>query len=201
MKSLIYDYETLSQDRINGVVVNLAVLAFDTDTFTSAKPFQFQELLQRVRCIKFDVRDQVETYSRTISKDTLAWWKQQGDVARQQLKPVLDRDRPISDTLAFLEEHFAPLKSYKYVFTRGNTFDPFFLASTLAHFDQGDPFNWWAYRDTRSVIDGMTWGSGIDNRFMPPEPEGLAEQFIAHDPAHDIALDVLRLQYCVRQIS
>lgn len=200
MRSIIYDYETLSQDRINGVVVSLAAVEFDSDRFVS-NPYEYEELLRDVKAIKFDVQEQVRFYKRTISKDTLEWWKKQGEEARKQLKPDSVRDKSISETMNFFEERFGNLKGFKAVYTRGNTFDPFFLASTLAHFNQNDPFNWWCYKDTRSIIDGMTFGSGVDNRFMPPEPAGLQEKFIAHDPAHDVVLDVMRLQFCARQLA
>jgi hypothetical protein len=37
----------------------------------------------------------------------------------------------------------------------------------------------------------MAWGAGLSNGFVP---EGLEEQFVAHDPQHDIVMDVMRLQ-------
>ena len=57
------------------------------------------------------------------------------------------------------------------------------------------PHPWWVTRDTRSTIDGMAWGEDINNKFIP---EGLEEKFIAHDPAHDIVMDVMRIQYLSR---
>ena len=53
------------------------------------------------------------------------------------------------------------------------------------------PYPWWIIRDTRSMLDGMLWGSGIDNKFIP---DGLEEKFVHHDPRHDIVMDVMRMQ-------
>jgi hypothetical protein len=44
MKSLIYDYETLSNDFFNGVVVNLASLHFEESRFID-NPYEYEELL------------------------------------------------------------------------------------------------------------------------------------------------------------
>ena len=37
----------------------------------------------------------------------------------------------------------------------------------------------------------MSWGIDLRNGFIP---EGLESVFVAHDPQHDIVMDVMRLQ-------
>jgi hypothetical protein len=41
----------------------------------------------------------------------------------------------------------------------------------------------------------MTYGHKIKNNFIP---EGLEDKFIAHNPIHDIAMDIMRFQYLAR---
>jgi hypothetical protein len=47
------------------------------------------------------------------------------------------------------------------------------------------------------MIDGMLLGSNMNNKFIP---EGLETEFVAHDPRHDIAMDVMRMQVLTRAI-
>ena len=44
MNSVIYDFETLSQDMVNGVAVSLAVLQYDDKRFLK-NPYTYEELL------------------------------------------------------------------------------------------------------------------------------------------------------------
>jgi hypothetical protein len=193
MISGIYDFETLSQDVFNGTVVSLAALVFDENRFISDEPYEFFELVDMCKFIKFDVEEQVKVYGRKISTDTLKWWKENGGEAIHSLKPS-DEDRSISELYSFLYNEVGFMNCSR-VYTRGNTFDPIFLQSILNHFGQTTPYPWWTIRDTRSLIDGMTYGSKINNKFIPPEVE---EYFIAHNPKHDIACDVMRIQYIAR---
>jgi len=59
----------------------------------------------------------------------------------------------------------------------------------------GEPYHGGRIRDTRSVIEGLSWGEGISDVFIP---EGLDDGFKAHNPCHDIAMDVMRIQQLAR---
>ena len=190
MKSIIYDFETLSQNMLTGAAVSLAALEFDTERFHD-DGYTYDELLGNVKSVKFDVQEQVKKYGRNIQKSTLEWWKKQGAAAQKQLQPS-DEDISIAELYNWLTNEF-DIPSYKAVWTRGNTFDPIFLRTILESAGDKDPFDqWWAIRDTRSFIDGMVYGSDIRNTFIPP---GLDEKFVAHDPKHDVVMDVMRMQY------
>ena len=194
MNSIIYDFETLSQNMFTGAVVSLACLQFDTSRYTKGDGYEYEELLGMTKTIKFDVQEQVKEYGRSIQKSTLDWWKKQGAEAQKQLKPSSD-DVSISHLYEWMTTEFQISKA-KAVWTRGNTFDPIFLRTILDATGDEDPFKqWWAIRDTRSFLDGMLFGSGIKNSFIPDE---LALKFIAHDPKHDVVMDVMRMQYLAR---
>ena len=195
---VIYDFETLSQNPDDGVAVSLGALKYSESRFID-NPYGYLELIECAKYIKFDVAEQVRIFSRKISPDTLNWWKKQGTVAQQALAPS-DKDVSIQFLPEFLKAvvEEQPFGDFNKIFTRGNTFDPMFLRSLLRHSDMEDPFNWWALRDTRSFIDGLAYGEGISNKFIP---EGLDKLFIDHDPRHDIAMDVMRMQMLVRAIS
>jgi len=190
----IFDFETLSQEQTNGVVLSMAMLNFAESRFIGDMAYTFDELVENTHTIKFNVEEQVKKYKRQINKDTLDWWSQQGDLAKKQLKPSED-DVSIDQLYKF----FILNKSanVKKVYTRGNTFDPIFLEYIMRQIHKPMPYDWWEVRDTRSLIEGLSWGTDLKNSFTP---EG-CENFIAHDPKHDIAMDVMRLQVLVQAIS
>ncbi len=186
--AIIFDFETLSTDRVNGVVLSLALLEFNEERFTEKTAYSYTELLEMSRYIKFDVADQVKNGKRKIDQDTLEWWGQQSESAQKQLIPG-QHDKPLADLIPWLNSNING--SVSKVYSRGNTFDPIFVDYIALQYHQVVPWPHWSIRDTRSTIDGMAWGSGLSNGFVP---EGLEEQFVAHDPQHDIVMDVMRLQ-------
>lgn len=195
MTCVIYDFETLGQDQRRSVVVSLACLAFDEDRYIS-NPYTYEELVESSKYIKFDVEDQVKNWGRQISKSTLDWWNEQGEEAKKQLRPS-PNDRPIVDVAEFISQNF-DCKNIKKSFTRGNTFDTMFLQYLYEDIGKEVPFHWRTVRDTRSMIDGMTFGTNIENTFMPRE---LKSKFVHHDPRHDIAMDVMRMQIMAQMIA
>ena len=191
----IFDFETLSIDRVNGAIISMAILEFDQNRF-NVEPYEYSQLLDNTGFIKFNVEDQVKNHGRKIDPDTLKWWGEQSAEARVQLKPS-SNDRLLSECIPFINEYIGNTKVDK-VFSRGNTFDPIILDYIGVQFNQVIPWGHWAMRDTRSIIDGMSWGSDIKNGFIPDELQSL---FVAHDPRHDIAMDVMRLQFLSRALE
>jgi hypothetical protein len=187
---IIYDFETLGQDQRKSVVLSMAALAFNEEKFVSENPYTYEELLMSAKYIKFNVEDQVNKYKRTIDKSTLEWWSKQPPEARKTLTPSKD-DVSIVELYPFVMDLIDDPVNVKKVYTRGNTFDPMFLQYLLEDLGKKDPFPWWTVRDTRSMLEGMAYGSDISNKFIPEE---LKEAFVHHNPIHDIAMDIMRLQ-------
>ena len=185
--SCVYDFETLGQNPRTAPVVSLALLNFSRARFTS-NPYTYRELLDSVAVIKFNVEDQVKNHGKKIEKDTLAWWGNQSKAAQKQLAPT-PWDQPITDLAKWFAMNAGNPKA---TYTRNNTFDPIFLDQLMKDTGNDMPYDWWTIRDTKSTIAGMAWGHGIRDNFIP---EGLEQHFVAHDPAHDVAMDVMRLQY------
>lgn len=190
----IFDFETMSQDPVNGVVLSLAMLNYDPNRFVD-KPYTYQELVDDAKYIKFDVADQVQNYGRTIDKDTMEWWSKQNKEAQKAIAPSKD-DRPISELYTFF---FGNMPDYpKLVYTRRNTFDPIFMTSLMKATNNPEPYDWWNVRDTISYIEGLSIGGDIRNNFIPDD---LQDHFVAHDPRHDIAMDVMRMQVLVQAVT
>lgn len=194
-KSVIYDFETLGTDPEKSAVLCLAALAFDESKFVSENPYTFDELVMSSRLIKFKVDEQVKVYKREIDPDTVQWWNEQPKEIKKYFKPSPTEDVPLVELHSFIMDLVDDPVNVHRVYTRGNTFDPIFLNSLMKNIEKRDPFPHWKVRDTRSMIDGMTYGSDIENNFVPDE---LKSVFIPHDPINDICMDVIRLQFLAR---
>ena len=188
---VIYDFETLSTDVYRGVIVNIAGTQFDETRFKS-NPYTFDELVDNTKLMKFDVEEQVKVYDRKIKPSSLEWWKKQDPEVKALLNPS-DEDVSISELPNFMiNELQTPIA--KRVWSRGNTFDPMLVQFVFEQLGIEDPTPFWVIRDVRSYIEGFTYGTEIRNNFMPND----VTTFKAHNPIHDVAMDVYRLQFLVR---
>lgn len=194
--SVIFDFETMSTDRVNGVVLNMAMLSFDSERFLS-EPYTYKSLIEKCKFIKFNVEDQVKNWGRKIDQETLSWWGKQSADAQKQMIPT-PYDQGIDRLFDFWQEN-KPDKLSR-IYTRGNNFDPIIMDYILEQtgYDKNEAYKFYQFRDTRSTIDALAWGHNLNNSFIP---EGLEEHFVAHDPKHDIAMDVMRMQTLVKAIS
>jgi len=191
---VIYDFETLGQDQQHSVVVSFAMLSF-TETRYIDNPYTYEELVDNCKYIKFDVEDQVVNLHRKINKETVDWWNSQGEAAKKQIHPCED-DKSIFELYKFVINN-CECPKIKKSFSRGNTFDPMFLQYLMQQTGHSDPFHWRSVRDTRSMIEGMSFGMNLDNGFTPNE---LVSKFVKHDPCHDVAMDVMRMQLLAQAI-
>ena len=166
-----------------------------SETFYKTEPYNFNELVEKAKFIKFDVEDQITRYHRKINKETLDWWNDQGEKARKQIVPSED-DRKLVDLYDFIKQNTSGM-FIKKVYTRGNTFDPMFLQYAMQDIGREEPFHWRTVRDTRSMIEGMSFGMDVKNDYIPSD---VVDRFIKHDPRHDIALDVMRMQLLAQAI-
>ena len=197
----IYDYETLSTDVRNCVIVNVAAMNVTSSRFISDVPYTYEDLLNKTRYMKLNVEDQVKNYNRQISKGTLKWWSEQGEDAKKHIKPTED-DKDLSELLPFLR---SVIKKKEFTFTRGNTFDCMITTFLCDQFNEEPVYPFWKVRDTRSYIDALFVGGFEDvNPSSPPRnsfiPTEVRDRFVAHDPQHDIAMDAYRMQYLTRKI-
>lgn len=191
---VIYDFETMSQNPVDGVVVSFAMASYDPQRFAD-NPYTYQEILDKTHYMKFDVEDQVKNYNRKIEKATLEWWSQQNKEAQKKLAPSAD-DKSIADLYGFFIIN-KPVNLNK-VYTRRNTFDPIFMTSLMKATGNPEPYDWWSVRDTISYIEGLSYGVDLNPGFIP---EGLEDKFVKHDPTHDIAMDVMRMQAIVQAVT
>lgn len=194
MLCTIYDYETLGKDPQNLPILSVAIMQFNMDRFVS-DPYSYETLVNTAAEYKFAVAPQVEKLHRKIDMDTVNWWQgQDADIRDRYFKPS-ELDISVEMLYNIINEG---CKGSEFVFTRGNTFDPIITESFMTALGKPRPYDWWRDRDTRSYIEGLSFGSGLKNSYIP---EGLEAKFKAHDARHDIAMDVMRIQTLVQAIS
>jgi hypothetical protein len=171
----------------------MAALKFEESRFLE-NPYTYEELLKSVEFFKFDVAEQLGM-SRFIEKSSIEWWRSLPPEVQVNTKPL-----PTDVSIKKLPEIFNKLLicECKNVYTRGNNFDPVITTTIYNYLGVKENYKWWTLRDIRSLFDGMTYGHEIKNTFIP---EGLKESFKAHDPKHDVSMDVMRFQYLVRLIN
>ena len=194
--SIIFDFETLSVDVNQGVVLSLGLLTYNSFRLNSDELYSYDELLGKTKYMKFDVTEQVKKYGRKIDKSTLEWWNTQGESAKKVLDPNPDLDQSIDKLYNFFVLN-VNINNLKTVFTRGNTFDIPMLEGILKSTGYSVPYPFWMVRDTRSYLDGLLYGSGQRNSYIP---EGCQEKFVAHDARHDVVMDVMRMQTIIQAL-
>lgn len=197
-KNLIFDFETLGTNLINGFpVLDIAYYIFDADRFTT-NPYTFDELTNEIQYVKFDVADYCQTYGYKPEKDTIEWWSTQAKEVKNRIKPS-DIDMSVSE---FADKFLGYLEANRpdYWWSRGNTFDPVIIYRIFNDLNRLIEFNnvcpHWAVRDIRTYIDAkFDFDPKIKNGFVLPE---WSEKFNVHNSIHDVAADILRLQTIVK---
>jgi hypothetical protein len=200
----ILDYETLGQDVFSAPVVNCSYYKFDWDRFTSDNPYTFNELIKEIQFDKMNVEEQVKQGYK-IERDSLDWWKDQGEEALKQIKPS-DQDISVHQ---FVQNLYDYLKNTKvsYWWSRSNTFDPILLHRNFRDHMSREMLDfvlpYWLVRDTRTYIDTNFQFKlkPKENGFIPIDDHDLwNKHFIKHNSIHDVAADILRLQKIERSI-
>ena len=162
---LILDLETLGTSD-NGVILSVgALLYFPKDE--SGHP---KTQTSFTKTWKLNAKEQIQKYNRSVNKDTLDWWKSQGEAAKKVLNPS-PNDLTVQE---FFSEFYSWLAEYGYepsmkstwlegtILQRG-TIDHAMIAN-LAYDLEGTSENfykvlsWKKVRDIRTIIDMINTG-------------------------------------------
>lgn len=198
--SIIIDFETVD-NKPTSTVLDLAAIVFDETANDS-----FLDIVNdksRWFHVKFDVKKQP---GRTVGKDTLKWWSEQGEEAQKILRPS-----PLDCTLAegmfsfrqFCMEKGVDIKK-SLAYSRGQGFDFPILAGIIqSEFNNNGfggeysmfPVAFWQLRDTRTAIAYAMLDPHLRKL---PVPAGTFDGFIPHNSVHDCAKDIIALQTAIR---
>lgn len=201
MTDLIIDAETLGTNIFSCPIVNFSIFKFEPEKFKSSEPYSYEEILDNVKVLKLNVKEQVKKYGFIIEKASLNFWKRQPSEVREQIEPSpkdLYAAEFCANFLNYIEED-----KIDYWWSRSNIFDPILLYRLFNAENLTDRLNkklgFWRVRDVRTFIDAKTDFELDFNTFVPlKNKEEWDEKFQQHNSKHDIVADILRMQRLVR---
>ena len=183
------DIETLGVES-TCVVLSAAIVYFDPE-----EEQNFDDLVNKALVVKFDAKDQINTFNRTITKSTLEWWNRQSDKVRKiSFDPNAEVEISVREGLEQIRGYMAQFPNHdkSTVWARGSL-DQLAIDS-LARAAKTDPIApFWVWRDVRTAIDCLT---GSTTGYAAVANEGFVlDNVVKHNPAHDCAYDVMMLLY------
>lgn len=178
-----FDLETLGKKE-NAVILSIGVVPF---TFESNATFS--ELLDAGLYLKLSVEKQVQM-GRKIEKDTVEFWKKQGDEAREVLTPTAKDVDPIAACKiidGFIKENGVD-KERSWFWSRGNAFDFGKIEDLYDSYGIPLPFLGFMQRDIRTMVDCFCGTTRGKVKAVRPQ-----DGFIYHNALHDAASDVAKM--------
>ena len=197
----ILDVETFGQNTQTCPVIDISYITFDFNRFTTS-PYTFNEIVAHAEHQKFDVAEQVKKYGCIVEESTIQWWEEQGKEARGLIKPRADDlsiDKLVPSMIDYLHG-----ETITHWWSRSNTYDPIILDRIINYNNDWKVLSknylqYWKVRDTRTFIDAKSNFTLKNNGFVPCDDVDLwNSKFEKHNSIHDIAADILRMQYLVR---
>jgi predicted ester cyclase len=186
---LIIDFETMGtgQETDDFLVIDVAYLFFDLKASDN-----FDDLVSKAKRFKFSLDEQKEIGWKAESS-TLEWWKTQSKEAIAALKST-DGDVTLREFISEFKSDCRKNK-LKRVWSRGTDFDFPIMKRIFRTCDDNvnNVFKYHTVRDIRTYMDVMGGFQLDDLGAIPPTGENV--KFTKHNAKHDIAMDVLRLQY------
>jgi hypothetical protein len=183
---ILFDIETLDVES-TAVILSAAMVYFD-------EGMNFDDLKRNSIFVKFDAKEQIQKYKRTIGQSTLEWWKKQNDFAKTlNLNPSakdVSAIEGIELLRGFLDIDPSPRKI---LWTRGSL-DQMCIESLCNSVDIPYLVKYNQFMDVRTAITILAENS--NNGYCPIYLPGFnPNQIIKHDPICDCILDSLQLLY------
>lgn len=197
IKDFIIDAETLA-DKPNSIVVDVSVVVFDPDPTIVQS---FDELVASGRRFKIDLKSQKGV--RLAQQQTIDWWKEQSQEARQHLAPS-DEDVTIEQATTEILDYLKKSGVNRWNsqgWCRGQSFDfPLFVDMISQTYKTNytrdiEPVMFWQQRDIRTAIEAYSLQRGT---LMTPLRKGILDGFVAHNSIHDCVKDVIMLKTAQR---
>lgn len=151
------DIETTGTHPEHSAIIQIAAVAFNPYTLTIEHDQMFS------RCLMIPP-------GRYWSDETKRWWMQQKHETLESIFARMEEPGPVVQAFS----DWAPANA---VFvSKPLSFDAPFISSYFRLFEVHDPFAYWKARDLRSLIQGLTWEQGFDEKAVPfegPKHDGL----------------------------
>ena len=119
---LIIDFETMGQDVLDCAVIDISVMVFQWDKFTSNDPYNLGDVF-KVKKFKLDVAEQVKNYNWAVNRSTLDFWAKQDPEVRKNIAPK-SSDLSVEDFVKQFTDFLIDAPKISYWWSRSNSFDP-----------------------------------------------------------------------------
>jgi hypothetical protein len=185
----MFDVETLGTED-KSVILSAGIIYFDPETDGTTS---LEELINRGLFVKFDVKEQIQKYKRTVDQSTMDWWKKQTEETKvMSFRPSADDVEAyegLKQIILYIDKHKNE-KSWdlEFMWARGGL-DERVISSLAKQVDLLPIAPYHRWRDIRTAID-LVYGS--INGYV--EVEGVEKGTVGkHDPVIDCAFDILML--------
>jgi hypothetical protein len=154
----------------------------------------YEEMIEKSIFVKFNAKEQIQKYNRTVSKSTLEWWSKQCDFAKNTSFIPTKNDVSAIDGIELLRDYLKVDPSpNKIIWTRGSL-DQMAIESLCNAVDVKPLVRYNNYRDVRTAIDILA--STAENGYCKVNLKDFTiQKVIKHDPVHDCAYDATMLMY------
>ena len=183
----LFDIETLDTESTT-VVLSAALTFFDP----TKKP-SFEQLVEDSVFVKFDAKQQMKD-GRTSHKETMEWWSNQSETAKEKSLKPSEHDVSAAQGLEILsryvEKHDPEQQA---LFWARGSLDQMAIDSLARWYDVEKIAPYWAWRDVRTYVDTVC---GTTNGYAEVDYPGFNRyNVVKHDPVHDCALDAMMIMY------
>jgi hypothetical protein len=194
INTIIIDIETLDT-KPAAIILSIGAFAFDR--------FNLNETLEKIEMVEIsgcysdyhlylscDLPDQLFYSNRTISNETLEWWRSQVDKKNASPAPGHSHLEEALKKLISKINEWKKINSDIAFYFRGTNFDPIILENAFNEYSLQTPWLYYQVRDVRTYIDTLT-------RTTKGKIEGHTPSFnfIKHNALHDAMYDAE--QMCV----
>lgn len=184
------DIETLGIES-TAVVLSVGIVYSDGEA-----PFRYQKFIDDSIFVKFDYKDQKETFHRTVTHSTMEWWKQQSKEAQvTNLLPSKDDVSTITGIQRLKEWFNSKPNSKKLNVWQRGTLDQTCLDSLFRAVGTDPLTNYGRWRDIRTALECYYPSSvngyvEVDTQIVPDFDK---DKVLAHHAVHDCARDLCML--------
>jgi len=188
MRHIMFDIETTD------VESTAAVLSIATIEFTLEEIPNYRSLLERAVFVKFDAKEQIQKYKRTVDPATMEWWSKRSQIVRDvSLKPK-PTDFSVLEGLETLRTasncNSDPNKNHDVMFWARGGLDQVVFESLCRSVGQTAFTHYSNWRDVRTAIDLVVGGAVKGYVEVPGLPQDIVHK---HDPRADCAYDIMQL--------
>jgi len=188
MRHIMFDMETLDVES-SAVVLSIAMIEFSLDE----KPL-YTDLINRATFVKFDAKEQITQFKRTVNKETIDWWSKRSKLTRDRSVTPKPDDVPLLKGLEILRLaagcQTEMKKNFGVMFWQRGGLDQLVFESL--HRSAGlQPFSHFSnWRDVRTALDITVEGCVHGYAVVPWLDQDTVHK---HDPVADCAYDIVQL--------